>query len=235
MLAIITSTIFPDEISRNGDVRNVISPHLRLEQTLETITSLQEYGFNDIYLFDNSGDNWEKSADKCLADIHLFKINTYQFSNKGINEVLLLLQSLKHIPENTPILKLSGRYKILCDFKFEINGYDLAARYFKSPGGRFTMHTSCYLIRDKAFFEIFLKTSLEEHYAEYARANNKKSLRRFIKNNILKKGESFSDPPLPIEFSFATAINICKLKYNNLKYNICEGIAGANPNTVHLH
>lgn len=235
MIAAITSTIFPENLSSNGTLRNVLSPAERLQQTLQTIESLKLFGFDQIFLFDNSGDKWESSIDSNFAEINLVKVDTYQFANKGINEVLLLLQNLKFMPENVPILKISGRYRLLWDIKPELDGYDLAVRYFKTTAGRFTMHTSCYLIKNKNTYERLLKASLEEHYAEHARVQNKQALTRFVRNNLLKKGTNFSDPPLPIEFAFASAVRLCNLKYKSIQKNICEGIAGANPDTVHLH
>ncbi len=105
MVAVISSTLIPQK------VYSLYSADERLTQTVTTIEKLKEFGFEKIYLFDNSIQpiNTErlKQAD---GNIFIHQTPQYSFENKGLNEALLLLNNIHLIPTDTPIFKISGRY-----------------------------------------------------------------------------------------------------------------------------
>jgi hypothetical protein len=110
MIAIITSTIIPETATANTSYRESINCQDRLHQTVKTIESLIQLNFSEIYLFDNSGFNWDESVEDQLRPAKIIKFNTFQFDNKGLSELYMLLHGLNIIPMNVPILKISGRY-----------------------------------------------------------------------------------------------------------------------------
>ena len=106
MIALITSTLRPTSI------QSFFSNEERYEQTLVTIRKLAEKGFKEIYLIDNSLDAID--VPKLIADsgmnLQVHHTPQYSFANKGLNEALLLLNNLHHLPASTHIFKISARY-----------------------------------------------------------------------------------------------------------------------------
>jgi hypothetical protein len=115
MIALITSTIIPT------NAFSLYDPDERLTQTKFTIEKLLNAGFLDIFLFDNS----QKKIDveelvKAYEHIKIFHSPQYTFKNKGLNEALLILNNVHHIPANIPIFKISGRYYPTSSFSKDI-------------------------------------------------------------------------------------------------------------------
>jgi len=103
MIALITSTLIPTT------VYSVYDPDERLYQTINTIQKLRGAGFSDIYFFDNSINEIDRSAlIKAHQSIKIFQSPQYSFKNKGLNEALLILNNSHHLPKNTPIFKIPG-------------------------------------------------------------------------------------------------------------------------------
>lgn len=105
MISLVTSTIIPSAYS-------YFSPAERYTQTLHTLNSLAERGFDEIYVFDNSVGELEVEGFLNSGDqkVKLFQNKQYSFENKGLNEALLILNLISNLPENIPIFKISGRY-----------------------------------------------------------------------------------------------------------------------------
>jgi len=105
MVALITSTLIPTS------VYSFYTPIERLNQTINTIQKLRNAGFSDIYICDNSiKDINNKELYKAYESIKIFCTPQYSFENKSINEALLILNNSHHLPQKTPIFKISARY-----------------------------------------------------------------------------------------------------------------------------
>lgn len=162
MIAIITSCINPFKLT-DHEPKSFFNVTERIEQTKISINCLKKNSFNKIYLIDNStffDMNW---FDDELNGISVRHMRQYQFKNKGINELLLLLSLLDEIPDNEPIFKISGRYypnanfenSIGKNFDFKLKSYD-----FQSKKG--TISTRGYYVRNKKIYEQFLLACLSE-------------------------------------------------------------------------
>jgi hypothetical protein len=231
MVVVITSTIFPP-VSNSGDIRSVFSPAERLDQTKGTIKSLLDCGYNEIYLFDNSGSYWVKDTEAELFPAKVFVFNQHQYKNKGISETLMLVDGLEHLPEGTQIMKISGRYKLSKHQDTDMNDFDIAARFsthkFKYFTTRITMATRCYLVRDKSVYQTYLSAMLEEIYSYSSKIVGIGSLKRFLNNQFSPKKNKydFFDPALSVEAASVRVIKKLKLKIYNIKKIGLSGYAG---------
>ena len=170
MIAVISSTIYPSVQTTRDGARSWNTPESRLEQTQKTIQFLVDAGISEIYLADNSGVNWISTTDTLLKPAKVYIFNQYQYQNKGISEIYLLLSILEFIPENEPIIKISGRYfmeknpfqnSIECDLQTK---------------------TRCYWVKNKEVYKVFLKTTLCEIFAYSSRIVGPASLAKIIRN-----------------------------------------------------
>ena len=182
MIAVISSTIYPSVQTTRDGARSWNTPESRLEQTQKTIQFLVDAGISEIYLADNSGVNWISTTDTLLKPAKVYIFNQYQYQNKGISEIYLLLSILEFIPENEPIIKISGRYfmeknpfqnSIECDLQTKIYRYGI----FRS-----SMSTRCYWVKNKEVYKVFLKTTLCEIFAYSSRIVGPASLAKIIRN-----------------------------------------------------
>lgn len=105
MIALITSTLIPT------NAYSLFTPETRLAQTINTIRKLREAGFSEIYLLDNSLNDINYTALKNeYRFIKILHSPQYTFKNKGLNEALLILNNMHHLPPGIPVFKISGRY-----------------------------------------------------------------------------------------------------------------------------
>lgn len=166
MIALVTSCINP--FKQQSDLsKSYIDTEQRLNQTIATLNKLAAYDFNKIYLLDNSQSfDFSLGLAETSAFLSVKHYQQYQFNNKGINELLLLLAILDELPDDEIIFKISGRYypneKFICrladgfDFKFK-------QYHFKSKKG--AISTRGYFIRNKKVYEDFLLKCLNEVFA----------------------------------------------------------------------
>lgn len=214
MIAIVTSCINPKVFSTF--TRSYFSLQEREEQTIHTLIRLKEVGFKHIILADNSFDyDFTKlgSAIECVQVIHL---KQYQFSNKSINEILILLSVIDQIPDNMPIFKISGRYFPSENFKFKMGeGVDFIIKGFEFDTRNAVITTRGYFVRNKVLYEDFLLYCLNEIYSYPYRIVGLHSFLIFIKEFFkpnLKKTSTIS-----IEFAAARV-----LKNGNFKYQLID-------------
>lgn len=224
MLGIITSTIFPSDVYMYGGSRTLYTPAERLAQTQETVRSLINIGIDDIYLADNSGDEWIEGTEVKLAPSKVYRFNhQHQYQNKGISEVHLLLLLLKHLPPGVPILKISGRYVIKKDIKDRLGDADLAVKM-----GDKTISTASYIVKNKDVYEDFLQGILHALYGYTTHVVGLRSLLRIIKNSVKPHADEYryQDPPISIEFAAREVLRRNKFKYVDLGIMGVKGVAG---------
>ena len=205
MIAVISSTLFPSDKSIFGGIRSSYSPSERIQQTVNTIASLKEAGIDDIYLVDNSDKCYHEQICDEFNYVNVLTFDSYQFNNRGLSEILLLLSSIRYLPEEVPILKISGRYRLNQHFNVPIwHGQNFIIRghsYHKRYG---TVSTRCYITRNKRILE---QISLNTLYVMYNFNSWVKGPRSFL--DLLKR--KFIYPIFPettqsIELGMALAL-----------------------------
>jgi hypothetical protein len=212
MLALISSTIFPPPVTNHRTLyRGTLAPEKRIEQTKETIRSLVDLGYKEIYLLDNSGVRWLEGTDAELSPARVFKFNHFQFENKGLSELYMLLAGVQLLPDNEPIFKISGRYVIgKREDETLFSRYDVLCRH---DGNNMT--TRAYYVKNRKVLESLLLLTLERMYSQGARVVGPKSLLKFLKNNFAPALEdrAYLEPEVMIEKSMFECI---KKKYKYL-------------------
>ena len=161
MIAVITSTLFV-----NG-AYSFFSNDERLAQTIKTIETLDRLNFSHIYLFDNSlkSANWELLL-TFSPKLKIFHTPQYTFKNKGLSEALLVLNNLQHLPDDTPLFKISGRYYPILDFI--IPDFGVYPRIDFIGIGKILnekipfVSTRAYFVKNKLVLEGILVTAIEE-------------------------------------------------------------------------
>lgn len=209
MISLVTSTVIPGTYS-------YFSPAERYTQTLHTLNSLAEKGFDEIYVFDNSVgelqlDGILKSADQ---KVKLFQNKQYSFENKGLNEALLILNLIDNLPENTPIFKISGRYYLTekfnkINFLEKLDDKEILGICENLNQKIPYFSTRSYLIKNKQVLKEMLILSIEEMIA-YGRDAHTIS-------GLVKKIFSFFTPKIgtPFQLSLEQAFaRIIKQKNN---------------------
>jgi hypothetical protein len=208
MIAVITSTIKPAEN------KSYYSYEERLEQTTGTIVSLRQAGFNKIYLVDNSPALSIEQLRQLIKDdenLEVHHVDQYQFTNKGINELLMLLYICPHLPVNDTIFKISGRYVVTSGFE-KPNFDDFAVRSFHLSGNNKVISTRAYWVKNTLLFEDFLNATLREVFAYPERVVGIRSLLNKIKSSINKKTSLVN---VSIEFA---AANVLKRSNYNVSF-----------------
>lgn len=231
MIGLISSTIFPSAAKlRGGNSRTVLSPETRLNQTLDTIRTLKDAGVGDIFLFDNSGPYWDGIADSRFRHVNLVKLGqSYNYDNKGISEVQMLLSGIESLPPDVPIMKISGRYALLQPPHPLTNEWDIAGRmYVKSR--RKNMSTRMYLARNRQVLHLLLLQTIREMYAYSARIVGPSSLYRFISNQFglheAKERYSYEDPHVMLEMAISNGIDRSGFRFCNLDRLFIRGQLG---------
>jgi hypothetical protein len=203
MIAIVTSCINPKKIP--AITRSYFSLQEREEQTIHTLNRLKEVGFKHIILADNSFEYDFTKLGPVIDNVQVVHLKQYQFLNKSINEILILLSILDQIPENTPIFKISGRYFPSANFKMEMSdGVDFKVKGFEFDTSKAVITTRGYFVRNKAIYEDFLLYCLNEIYSYPYRVVGLGSFTKFIKQFLkpsVKKTTTIS-----VEFAAARAI-----------------------------
>lgn len=228
MIALITSTLRPTSIY------SVFSDQERYDQTIITIKKLAQKGFDKIYLVDNSINPIDQK--KIIADsekaVKVFNTPQYSFENKGLNEALLILNNLHHLPSATPVFKISARYVPTDNFSLDvaanIDSYDFIG-VGENFGARISaFSTRAYFVKNKAVLEEMLTIAVEEMISYHKGIYGPGSALTFIQSIFKTKlGSPFQ---LSIEQAFA---RIMKKRNNYLlidRINIEGTLAGFNQN-----
>jgi hypothetical protein len=223
MIAIITSTIFPAAATASTGYRSSIDYRDRLMQTIKTIQSLVNLQFSEIYLFDNSGFNWDESVTPQLLPAKIIKFNMFQFDNKGLSELYMLLHGLSIIPADTPLLKISGRYileqKVADTLLKEV---DFAGKFHPD-----TISTRAYYFSSKAIMQNVLYLAVNNMYSYKHKIVGFRSLFKVLQNAFFDNGQtSFYDTTISIERGMFNAIKKLKLKTQHLPVIHVSGVSG---------
>lgn len=197
-----------------------------MEQTRKTVQSLLAAGLEDIYLGDNSGDEWVEGTEEYLRPAKVFVYKQHQYTNKGISELWLLSSLLTQVPATTPLLKLSGRYVLAGDFYPILGGAEFAVKSERLGLFNNSISTRCYAVKSKEIYETFLRRTLCAVYGYWARIVGPRSFGRILKNSIMPRLDDFpyDDPSISIEVAAAHVL----WKYNyRVSYLKTLGIKGA--------
>lgn len=216
MIALITSTIVPETYS-------FFSIEERYQQTIDTIGNLAKVGFENIYLVDNSVSeiDYERLNSSVAINIQLIHSPQYNFTNKGLNEALLILNNLSKLPDDQPIFKISGRYLPTEEFNItnllaELRDKEILGVGNISKNSNSYFNTRAYLVASKKTLASILELAVEEMIA-YGNGIHGFSgwLNLFKKALKLQIGTPFQ---ISIESAFA---NILRAKTN---YKLVEKI-----------
>ena len=214
MIAVITSTINPAK-PHDGFTKSYFDVEERLRQTSFTIDSLLLQPFKKIYLIDNSNSfDYSKLSEIYKGKLEILSFKQFQFKNKGINELLMLLAFVDDVAPNEVIFKISGRYypnkNFLCDINehhhFKVRGYN----FLKKRG---SISTRAYFVANKAVFKDFLLKTLNEVFVYPSRKVGLRSafenLKQFLKPTIT------AEPSTSIEFAAARVLKemSCKVQF----------------------
>lgn len=229
MIAVITSTIKP--LVENNPKRSFYTFPERLEQTKQTLNQLAICAFTTVYLIDNSPLLNQLELQQLLADfpqVQVYHIQEYQFENKGINELLMLLYLSKHLPTNQNIFKISGRYYPLPRFE-KPKFIDFAVKSYQYPNRTGTISTRAYWVKDSEVLNRFLLSCLDEVFTYPKRVMGIRSLYNQLGQVFLNKAIN----PINISIEFAAA-NV--LKNGNYKVTLVHniGIEGLVAGADHL-
>lgn len=229
---LITSTIFPPPSRDPSIVRTIYSSEERLIHTKSTIASLQKLGYQKLWLLDNSGNKYKSELQKNLDSVNINCFDHYQFNNKGISEAVLLLEGLKFLPDDRPVLKISGRYSLHKALAFDPIHYDIAAKITKSEGHVFRrqdMSTRCYAVKNPRIFDLYMRKVLQEIFGYSSRIVGIRSLGRLLINQLLPAYSKyeFFEPTLRMEFAGISAINNARLKLQRIQTLGLSGYLGA--------
>ncbi|MFA6087626.1 hypothetical protein [Mucilaginibacter sp.] len=216
MIAVVTSTIKPANHS-------FFDHPTRLEQTRQTLDSLYQKA-GTIFLIDNSPGISQAELDNMLTDYpHVKKIHLlqYQFDNKGITEVMMLLSICDQLPLNTPIFKISGRYS----FIKPVLNINIPAD-FMGKGYRFntkygTVSTRGYWVKNVTVFKALLLETLTHIFTYPEKITGARSF--FNKFNKVLFNKDYKKINTSVEFAMAIAI-----KNNNYSIKLLDdlGIQG---------
>lgn len=226
MIAIVTSCIHP--IQQDNLIVSSVSIPEREIQTIKSLIELKKIGFRKIILLDNSVSTYDYAKIKCSTDdLQIISFRQYQFKNKGINELLMLLAVLEEIPDDELIFKISGRYYPTTGFSTAFNSsYDFKIKAYNYHHRTGSISTRAYFVKNKVIYKEFLLKVLNEIFLYPQRIVGMRSL--FAQISAILKPNS---PKLNISIEFAGARI---LKKNRYKVELAEKIgiegiiAGAN-------
>jgi hypothetical protein len=200
-----------------------------LEQTQGTIASLLEAGISEIILVDNSGGQWIPGTENDLQPARVHVCDQYQFQNKGISEILMLLSVLPQISNDKPILKISGRYLLKGPVDMNTGNAELAVKLYRpSARDKTEMSTRCYWVKNREVFQDFLISILRELYGSRAKITGAGSALRLIRNWVFPGNDKYPyhDPVDGIEKAAARVLETPRFKVRYLDLLGIEGISG---------
>jgi hypothetical protein len=235
MIAVVSSTVSPSTLPSHDGARTTLSPETRLEQTRGTVDSLLAAGISEIVVADNSPSRWLQERAASLAPARVVSLRQPPVRNKGIGELWLLLGCLEELPEDQPIMKISGRYRVGPKTELALRADDdVAAKVFGGSSSE-EISTRCYLVRNRAVAGRLWGRTLDEMYAERSRIVGPRSLVRIVRNSLNPGADGFpySDPnTISIEQAALVAIRRLGLRLNAVGNLDVEGTLGSwiNPN-----
>lgn len=230
MIAVVSSTVAPSAAPSHDGARTNLSPDVRLEQTRGTVDSLVARGITEILVADNSPGTWLHDRAASLAPAHVLCQRQPPVRNKGIGELWLLLGSLDELPQDRPILKISGRYRLGAHSDLSLNaGDDVAAKVYRGAKSG-EISTRCYLLRNREVAALVWERALDGMYAERSRIKGPRSLMRIIGNSLRPDADGFhySDPnTISVEQAAYAAIRSLGLRLRSVGNLDIEGTLGS--------
>lgn len=237
VVVVITSTLVPNSKSWYGLSSNLVelSVDERCQHTLTTIQSLFDFGFASIYLLDNSIESapshWVERY-KSLGVLFLKIPAKNKFTNnKGLSEIELLLDFLERVKLQSPILKISGRYKLNSINLLQIGSFDIIGRVFHRRRGFSEFSTKAYMVRNTIVWEAILKEAarstkflIYKFWTPYLF----KRVMSFLKNVFLTRNFALlKDPEISIEEGFYYSFRSLSLKLKPIDDLGISGILAA--------
>jgi hypothetical protein len=228
MLAVISSCLAPSPQPGHDGLRTNIPTETRIAQTVQSVTSLERLGFDEIYLADNSAEAPSANIIAQLAPARVFHFAHFPYRNKGVAEAHLLLALLPRLPEAKPIMKLSGRYRASIDLCAKLGGADLAG-LFSGEGRVENLSTRAYAVRDRDFFQRLLLGTLDELYATPWRVVGPRSLLSLLRRVVMPRSDNYpySDPLCSLEISAARWLERHQIAVTRLEKIGVEGVIGS--------
>lgn len=224
MIAVVSSTIQPTRLQQ---ATSFYTYEQRVEQTKLTLLRLRQCGFTEIFLVDNSPLLNKVLIQNILIDfpeVEVHHLLQYQFQNKGVNELLLLLYLIEYVPANQNIFKISGRYYPTEEFKkpdFE----DFAVKKYHHAYNYEVISTRGYWVKDADTLHRFLIDCLYEYFAYPEKIVGLRSLYRVF---FRKKDKTTPHFNISIEFAAAHVLRSGTYKVTLVDKIGIEGlIAGA--------
>jgi len=226
MIAVVSSTIQPS--IKDPRVINRYTYKERLNQTIETVDKLVDSGFRAIFLVDNSPELDTPRLKEILNGFPLvqpFHIRQFQFGNKGINELLMLLFLTDFLPQNETIFKISGRYYPITGFvKPEFQDFACKGYQFTNKNG--IISTRGYWVKNSAIYQQFLMACLEEVFAYPERIVGPRSVMRVFFKKMRDSDHRFG---ISIEFAAANVLKSAAFDVTFVTQLGIEGlVAGSN-------
>ncbi|MDB5145714.1 MAG: hypothetical protein JWQ66_4427 [Mucilaginibacter sp.] len=210
MIALITSCINP--VEKNLQVkRSHLNVDQRITQTIHTINKLADLPFSKVYLLDNSlSFDFNRLAGKVAGKPVIRHLQQYQFTNKGVNELLLLLSAITELPDDESIFKISGRYYPNENFVCDLNkGCDFKFKDYDFYSKRGTVSTRAYFVKNKLIYEEFLLACLTEVFSYPKRIMGPRSAFSALKQMVIPEISGESNTSI----EFATARVLKGLRY----------------------
>lgn len=225
MVALVTSTLCPSD-----KAFSFFNEEERYSQTIQTVRKLSCKGFSEIYIFDNSSKkiNGNQFIHDSGCRVNFIQNCQYTFSNKGMNEALLILNNLNHLPANQPIFKISARYYPTDQFNPEI--LRLVSADFIGKGYNFTKREGLfssrgYVVKNRNLLEKILVLAIEDMMAYGKGIYGVRSAINYLRSLfVLQTGSPFQ---ISMEHAFARILKM-HFSYQLLENIGIEGyIAGA--------
>jgi hypothetical protein len=229
MIAVVSSCVAPSTAPSHDGARTTLTPEVRLQHTRGTVDSLLALGVKQIFIADNSAGSWLVDRAAELAPARVIPFSQPPIRNKGIGEMWLLLGVLPSLPENEPIMKISGRYRVGPATQLKLRADDDVAGKVYVHGRVRTLSTRCYLMKDRAVATRLWERTLDEIYAEAARVHGLRSLLRILQSSLRPARDRlrYGDPTAAVETAIHRAIRYLPLRLHEVQHLDVEGIMGS--------
>lgn len=233
MIALISSTLCPPVTDCCDGPRSVFTHAERLAQTRLTVASLVALGFKRIVIADNSTE-WNSDIETALAPAEILRITVPSFRNKGLSELYLLLAAASRLPDDAPVVKISGRYSLDRNPLANLGEADIALKSDGFTERNGAMSTRAYGCRTVATFRRLLECTLNEAYAYPTRIVGPRSLLRILRASVFPHRDTFpyNDPPHSIERVMVRAIKRLRLRVHCVTPLGISGVLAGSGQTV---
>lgn len=135
----------------------------RKEEYIKALTTLRNYGFKNPHIIESicAGKTFLNDYSE---NVIYPNVNNFRLRNKGVNEVVSILNSLDklHFNDEDMIVKITGRYYFISDhFLKTVESHPSIDVFAKlSPDGQ--VYTGCFAMRYKYFKELFRQIDVKK-------------------------------------------------------------------------